>query len=263
MKKSNDFIFTCFLVGMGIFLISQISVAGTVIPTLTPVGTTANGQGAASGSRDQNGQQSLLRELDNSESVKKMMQDNIYPVKDIHVSPRTGQISSGFASSFRLHRNWFLTIGHGPIHEFTPKGASMMPIAVSAERRPIAHNLKELPGSPYRLVIDFTAPEDQKNGKLFLYDTNRRIYDSSNTNRGYDIVLIYVPDKNPVQQAFEKADLLIAPFSDRLASVGMGENFQAVRTKNSSDWNQFLTRPIPDFHLFILSEKTILSSAGV
>lgn len=204
----------------------------------------------------------ILQTLDNSDAVKATMAANTYVIKDIHFNRQAREKRSGYASGFRLHRNWFLSIGHGPFHELTPN-VPVVAVGVSVEKREVPGNPNAaIPGAPYRLVVDLTTPTNQANGKLFLYNPRRKVLDSSNTNRGYDITLIYVPDQDPAQGQAAAASQMLAQFgtvhTQLMKQMGMDAALSTLQQRDSAQWNEFMRLPIPDFHLFNLSEKTIL-----
>lgn len=177
------------------------------------------------------------------------------------------QSDLGRATAFRLHKNWFLTCAHGPFQQFNPHNSPMRPVGVSVRER------SDAPGAaaPFSLVIDMTATGRNAKGKVYLLNPRLKL-NSTNAGRGEDLALIYVPDDDPSQAAFAQANQDIQQMKEQLSSLGnnlseemlaeVRNDLSAAQTQASSVWKRFLNHPIKPFHLFILSEQTVIDELG-
>lgn len=196
--------------------------------------------------------QPLLSTVSNDKAAQDVMIANTYQVKDIHINSETNEKKSGYFTAFRLHKNWFLTCAHGPFQLCNPENNSVLPVQVSVKARPDA------PGgsAPFTLVVDLTVSPKQANGKVFLLNGELKL-DNTNTGRGEDLALIWVPDEDPSASALKPAD----DFMKSVRGLVPEESLSAithVKKQASSQWEKFMRYPIPSFHLFILSERTII-----
>ena len=232
----------------------------------------------------------LFSNVDNSPSAQKAMLSNIYSLKirrEQHqkkstkgkrrtgaskgssVSNKETIISNeasddrGQAAAFRLTKNWFLTCSHGPFQTENPKNRSFLRATITVEERPDA------PGAaPFYLVVDLTRNDIHAKGRVFLFNPRLKL-DASNTGRGEDLALIYVPDENLKQKksnqgVFNDADKHLAAAAKYLSPEHLAAAKKGIVTaKKSNDvWDKFFNYPIPSFHLFILSEKTVIQELG-
>ena len=170
-------------------------------------------------------------------------------------------------ATFRLHKNWFLTCAHGAFQRLNPQNKSVLPVGISVEERPDA------PGAsaPFSLLVDMTVAEKDANGKVYLLNPSLKL-DHTNNGRGEDLALIYVPGTGTAEKTFKQVDKQFKQIEDQLAPLkefipgdilaGAKKNVAAEKKKANSAWTKFLNRPIKPFHLFILSEQTIIDELG-
>ncbi|MCR5504740.1 MAG: hypothetical protein K6E94_04150 [Elusimicrobiaceae bacterium] len=208
----------------------------------------------------------LLADADNSASVQNDMLANTYRVEDIH-QDENGEIRKGFWTAFRIHKNWFLTCAHGPFMDRPEfQGKDGIPIHVTAREY-------DAPGSaaPFALEIDLTKTDGTGNGIYYKFKKNLML-DGSNNNRGDDLALIYVSDADPSKQGFKKTKNEIKKMKEQLNAMKgmfpehvyaqMEKEIAKAEKKSSSVWQRFLNNPIKPFHLFILSEETVINELG-
>lgn len=229
--------------------------------TQTQAQTNAINARAAQAQSQEQGYQPLLAGVSASTLTQKQndILANTYRVED------TG---GGYFTAFRLHKNWFLTCAHG-LFQMMNEGYNhaVLNVNISVKERPDA------PGAtaPFALVIDKTYPTENANAKVFLFNPTLQL-DSSNNGRGDDLALIYVPGTGAAEKTFKQVDKQFKQIEDQLAPLkefipgdilaGAKKNVAAEKKKANSAWTKFLNRPIKPFHLFILSEQTIIDELG-
>ena len=148
-----------------------------------------------------------------------------------------------------------------------PHNKSMLPVGISVKER------TDAPGTsaPFALVVDMTVTGKNANGKVFLFNPALKL-NHTNTGRGEDLALIYVPSADPSRQAFKQAKQQVhqleeqfVPLKDVLPKEMLNDfkdNLSSVEKVASSTWKSFLNHPIKPFHLFTLSEQTVISELG-
>lgn len=204
--------------------------------------------------------QPLFASVSNSIAAQNDMLSNTYRVED------TG---GGYLTAFRLHKNWFLSCGHG-LFQMMNKGRNkpFLNVKIYVKQRPDA------PGSsaPFSLVVD-KEPSDaaHANGKVFFLNPTLQL-DGSNNGRGEDLVLIYISDKDPSKKSFKQAKQTIQQTEEQLGPIknllpkeilsSLTNDLASAETQASSEWKNFLHYPIKPFHLFILSEQTLINELG-
>ena len=202
----------------------------------------------------------LFADVSNSAAAQNDMLSNTYRVED------TG---GGYLTAFRLHKNWFLSCGHG-LFQMMNKNLKkpVLRVKISVKKRPDA------PGSsaPFALVVDRDHPDAaDANGKVFFLNPTLQL-DGTNNGRGEDLVLIYISDTDPSQpalgqtkQKIQQMEEQLGPMKDMLPKemlAGFKNDLSAVEKEASSTWEKFLNHPIKPFHLFILSEQTVIDELG-
>ncbi len=173
-----------------------------------------------------------------------------------------GSPSYGGATAFRIHKNWFLTCAHGPFLEMNPSRRPVLPVGVAVQE-----NKNPLGSAPFSLLVDMTATGEAANGRVYLFNPALRLT-SSNTGRGEDLALVYVPDQDPSaplrtasrELANLSEDLPDSPMADILAQ--MTQHLNTQQSQSASVWKRFLNHPIKPFHLLILSEKNLIDQLG-
>lgn len=222
---------------------------------LRPAETTvAAGQGSSSGKEQF---QPLLSTVSNNKAAQDLMIANTYRVEAVVGSKKpagSGQkveVQMAISTAFRLHKNWFLTCAHG-LFDLNKRRKSVVPVKIDVRNRPDAPS----PAAPFIVVVDTPKSRDEANGKIFFFDGKLNL-NSSNTGRGRDLALIYVSDEDLSASALKPAD----DFMKSVRGLVPEESLSAitkVKKQASSQWEKFIRHPIPDFHLFILSERTII-----
>ena len=206
----------------------------------------------------------FLADIDNSQTAQNDILGNSYRIEDSNGGSWTG---------VRIHKNWFLTCAHGPFMEDPRfKGKDAISIHVSAKEY-------NAPGSvaPFALLIDFTKT-GEGNGVFYKFNPKLAL-DDTNTGRGEDLALIYVPDTDPSKKEFAEAKKEIDEGIKQLNSLKgimpgtmlssqinmllkSKKELLNAEKKLSSIWHKFLNNPVKPFHLFILSEKTVIPELG-
>ena len=211
--------------------------------------------------------QPLLATVSNSQAAKNDILANTYQLLVETEHMPDGSVRMGGATAFRLHKNWFLTCAHGPFQQMNTHNKPVLTVGVSVRER------SDAPGNsvPFSLVVDMTVTGKDANGRVFLLNPALKL-DSTNTGRGEDLALIYVPSADPSKPAFEKAnqqfeqiETQLGPLKDTIPGemlAGVKSNLSSVQKKESSLWNRFINHPVKPFHLFILSEQTLIHELG-
>ena len=225
-------------------------------------------QKEATTEQTQQAYQPLLAGVSNSQAAKNDILANTYQLLTVGEHHPDGSVSfDGGATAFRLHKNWFLTCAHGPFQQKNPRNLSVLNVGIGVIGRPDA------PGNsaPFTLTVDMN-PVQPANGKVFLLNPSLKL-NSTNTGRGEDLALIYVPSADPSQPTFEEAnqqfqqiETQLGPLKDTIPGemlVGVKSNLSSAQKKESSLWKRFINHPIKPFHLFILSEQTLISELGL
>ena len=213
----------------------------------------------------------ILSTVQNTISEQNKMLGNTYPLAVYDKDNRPENHQPGGGTAFRIHKNWFLTCAHGPFMKMNDtQHKPVLNVGVSIEER------QNTPGAsaPFFLVIDLAATDEEANGRVYMFNPNltSEMLGNRNENRGDDLALIYVPDRNPAKVAFDKAkqeiETVKAQFNNLQGAAPISffaqaeNNISAVYKKASAEWNRFLNYPINPFKLLILSEENIISELG-
>ncbi len=211
--------------------------------------------------------QPLLATVSNSQTAKNDILANTYQLLVVTKHMPDGSVEMGGATAFRLHKNWFLTCAHGPFQQMNSHNKPVLTLGVSVKER------SDAPGhsAPFSLVVDMTVTGENANGKVFLFNPTLKL-DSTNTGRGEDLALIYVPSADPSKPVFEKAnqqfqqiEAQLGPLKDTIPGEMLAKtknNLSSAQKKESSLWKRFINHSIKPFHLFILSEQTVIDELG-
>lgn len=249
IKKIGLFGAVAGLLGIGLSAVAFGAGASSVRPGLRLAEDAVPGRGAASGKEQF---QPLLSAVSNDKAAQNVMIANTYQLVVV-TGPKDaeGKVPSWKATAFRLHKNWFLTCAHG-LFDLNKKGKSVVPVKISVRNRPDAPS----PAAPFTVELESPKKHNEVNGKLFFFDGKLKL-NSSNTGRGRDLALVYVSDEDPSASALKPAD----DFMKSVRGLVPEESLSAithVKKQASSQWEKFMRHPIPSFHLFILSERTII-----
>lgn len=238
--------------------------AKTQIPVMQKVSVR---KGETTEQTQQQEYQPLLATVSNSQAAKNDILANTYQLFVVTKHMPDGSVERGIATAFRLHKNWFLTCAHGPFQQMNTKNKPVLALGVSVKER------SDAPGNsaPFLLVVDMTVTGKDANGKVFLFNPTLKL-DRTNTGRGEDLALIYVPSADPSKPAFEKANQQFQQIEEQLGPLkntitgemlaGAKSNLSSAQKKESSLWKRFINHPIKPFHLFILSEQTLIPELG-
>ncbi len=241
-----------------------LSFAKTKIPVMQKASVH---KGTTTEQTQQQEYQPLLGTVSNSQADKNDILANTYQLRVITKYMPDGSVEMGTATAFRLHKNWFLTCAHGPFQQMNTKNKPVLTLGVSVKERANA------PGhsAPFSLVVDMTVTGKDANGKVFLFNPTLKL-NSTNTGRGEDLALIYVPSADPSKPTFEKVNQQFQQIETQLGSLkdtipgemldGAKSKLLSAQKKESSLWKRFINHPIKPFHLFILSEQTLIPELG-
>ena len=223
--------------------------------------------GATTEQTQQQEYQPLLATVSNSQAAQNDILANTYQLRVVTKHMPDGSVEMGTATAFRLHKNWFLTCAHGPFQRMNSHNKPVLTLGVSVKER------SDAPGhsAPFSLVVDMTVTGENANGKVFLFNPTLKL-DSTNTGRGEDLALIYVPSADPSKPVFEKAnqkfqqiEAQLGPLKDTIPGEMLAKtknNLSSAQKKESSLWKRFINHSIKPFHLFILSEQTVIGELG-
>ena len=218
----------------------------------------------------------ILSTIKNTDSERNKMLANTYAIEEISGAEPSGagapnqaggepvaNVASGglVGTAFRIHKNWFLTCAHHePFMRAKKNKQGALDIGISVKHRPDA------PGASakFSLVIDMSAKGDKANGKVFFLNPKLKL-DETNTNRGDDLALIYVPNQDPMGKSSKEMQQQLNSMQGFLPPQIMAQMQGAVTTVKggaSSDWDNFMKQTINPFKLLILEESTVIRELG-
>ena len=221
----------------------------------------------------------ILSTVKNDAAERNKMLANTYAIEEISVEDPSNQggavpnqaegggpvanVASGglVGTAFRIHKNWFLTCAHHrSFMEAKKNKQGALDIGISVKSRPDA------PGASakFSLVIDMSAKGDKANGKIFFLNPKLKL-DETNTNRGDDLALIYVPSENPMEKSGKEMQQQLNSMQGLLSPqimVQMQSAVTGVKDGSSSDWENFMKQTINPFKLLVLEESTVIRELG-